>query len=261
MTRFCIICNKKHGFFYRNPICKHCISTKYEVWFVSQKILQLPNCSDDEIRELVLFGSEKVVVLYNKLLEEYISDNLMTKEEILALERVSRLLTLSPRQTQHDKVILPHKVKNHINENNYLPSVNKDYFEQVDMKLRDDENYFCSGPCNLYELGRQSEYIRGSRGVSVFGVRGIGRVQGQRVSHTVQRFKSKGDFVMTDKRFYYMPNTYGMTIKLDILKIVKYDYDDDFLIIYKPRRQKPYLLSMGIGNIKICKIGMDFIFE
>ena len=66
---------------------------------------------------------------------------------------------------------------------------------------------------------------------------------------------------MTDKRFYYIPNTYGSVIKLDILKIIKYDYDDEFLVIYKPGRQKPYLLAMSIGNIKICKIGMDFIFE
>jgi len=261
MTRFCIICNKKHSFFYRKSICKHCISTKYDVWFVSQKILQLPNCSDDIIKELILFGNENVLVLYNKLLKEYISDNLMTENEILALERVSRLLVLSPQQTQHDNVILPHKVKNFIDKNNVLPSVNKDYFEQIDMKLRDNENYFCSGSCTLYELGRQSQYVRGSRGVSIFGVSGIGRVQGQRVSHTVQRLKSNGRFIMTDKRFYYMPNNYGSVIKLDILKIVKYDYDNKFLIIYKPGRQKPYLLSMSIGNIKICKIGIDFIFE
>lgn len=261
MARFCILCKQKLGFFYRKPICKHCISTKYDVWFNYPKILQLPNCTDNEIKELVLFGNEKMVVLYNKLLVEYTSDDLMTGGEIIALERVSKLMRLTPSQTQHDNVILPHKVKNHINENNKLPIVNEDDFKKINMNLQNDEEYFCSGLCDLYELGKQSEYIRGSRGVSIFGVSGIGRVQGQRVSHTVQRLKSKGNFVMTNKRFYYVPNTYGSVIKLDILKIVKYDYDDEFLIIYKPGRQKPYLIFMDIGNIKICKIAMDFIFR
>ncbi len=259
MARFCKICNKKLSFFYRKPICKHCISTKYDMWLVDQKILELPNRSDDDITQLTTFGVEKILPLYYKLLEEYISDNLMTEDEIIALERVSRLLKLTPQQSKHDEIILPHKVKNYINENNELPTVNEDSFKQMNMRLSDDEEYFCSGSCDLYELGKQSEYVRGSRGVSIFGVSGIGRVQGQRVSHTVQRLKSKGDFVMTNKRFYYMPNAYGSVIKLDILKIVKYDYDDEFLIIYKSGRQKPHLFFMSIGMIKVCKIGIDFI--
>ena len=261
MAKFCKICEQKLGFLYRKSICKHCISTKYDVWLIGNKILELPNRSDDEIIQLTAFGVEKILPLYYKLLEEYISDNLMTEDEIIALERVSRLLELSPQQNKHDEIILPHKVKNYIDKNNELPTVNQDNFEKMNMRLIDDEKYFCSGTCHLYELGKQSEYVAGSRGVSIFGVRGIGRVQGQRVSHTVQRLKSEGDFVMTDKRFYYMPNAYGSVIKLDILKIIKYDYDDEFLIIYKSGRQKPHLFFMSIGDIKICKIGMDFICE
>lgn len=261
MARFCKLCNQKLSFFYRKPICKHCVSTKYDVWFTKKKILELPNSSDEEITQLTTFGIEKILPLYYKLLEEYISDNLMTEDEIIALDRVSRLLKLTPLQSKHDEIILPHKIQNYINENDTLPVVSADHFKQMNMRISDDEKYFCCGFCHLYELGKQSEYIRGSRGVSVFGVRGIGRVEGQRVSHTVQRLKSKGDFVMTDKRFYYMPNTYGSVIKLDVLKIIKYDYDDEFLIIYKSGRQKPYLFFMNIGDIKICKIGMDFICE
>ena len=97
MARFCKICKQKLGFFYRKPICKHCISTKYNVWFINKKILDLPNKSDAEIIQLVTFGTEKILPLYYKLLEEYISDNLMTEDEIIALDRVSRLLKLTPR--------------------------------------------------------------------------------------------------------------------------------------------------------------------
>lgn len=260
MARFCNICKTKLGFFYRKPICKHCTITKYDVWYVGKKILELPNLSDDEIIQLKKFGIEKFIPLYDKLLEEYTSDNIMTEDEIIALERVSRLFNLSPKQNKHDEVILPHKVKNFIDDHNELPTVNKDHFKQMNMKLSDDENYFCSGLCNLYELRKESSYIAGSRGMSLYGFK-VGRVQGQRVSHTVQRQKSIGNFVMTNKRLYYMPNTYDSVIKLDISKIIKYDYDDEFLIIYKHGRQKPHLFFMNEGDIKICKIGMDFINE
>ena len=260
MAKFCSICETKLGFFYRKPICKHCISTKYDVWYVGGKILELPNLSDDKIIQLKKFGIEKFIPLYEKLLEEYTSDNIMTEDEIIALDRVSRLFNLSPKQTKHDEVILPHKVKNYIDNNHEFPTVNEDHFKQMNMKLSDDEKYFCSGYCHLYELGKESKYIAGSRGVSLYGFK-VGRVAGQRVSHTVQRLKTKGDFVMTDKRFYYMPNTYGSVIKLDILKIIKYDYNDEFLIIYKHGRQKPHLFLMGEGDMKICKIGMDYIQE
>lgn len=259
MARFCKICEQKLGFFYRHPICKHCISTKYDIWLIGKKILELPNKSDDEIKQIKLFGTEKFTPLYHNLLEEYTSDGIMTEDEIFALERVSRLFNLSSNQSKEYSIILPHKVKNHIEDADELPIVDADYFKQMNMQLSADEKYFCSGICNLYELGRQSTYVRGSRGVTVFGFRGIGRVEGQRVSSTVKRQKSEGKFVMTDKRFYYMPNTYDSVIKLDILKIIKYDYDDEFLVIYKPNRQKPHLFHMSEGNIKICKIGMDFI--
>lgn len=260
MGRFCIICESKLGFLYRKPICKDCISTKYDIWFIGKKILELPNLSDDKIIELKKFDMEKFLPLYYKLLEEYTSDNIMTEDEINALDRVSKLFNLSPEQNKHDEIILPHKVKNYIDNNGGLPTVNQDHFNQMNMKLSDNEEYFCSGYCHLYELGKESGYIAGSRGVSVYGFK-VGRVQGQRVSHTVQRLKSKGDFVMTNKRFYYMPNTYGSVIKLDILKIIKYDYHDEFLIIYKHGRQKPHLFLMSEGDMKICKIGMDYVHE
>lgn len=259
MARFCRMCGQKLGFFYRKTICKHCVITKYDSWLIGKKILELPNKSDNEIIELILFGYEKYIPLYHKLLEECTSDGIMTEDEIIALERVYRLFKLPPNQSKQYSVILPHKVKNYIEDNDEFPTVNDDHFKQMNMQLNNDEKYFCSGPCNLYELGKQSHYERGSRGVTVFGFRGVGRVEGQRVSRTIKRLKTQGDFVMTDKRFYYMPNTYGSVIKLDILKIIKYDYDDEFLVIYKPNRQKPHLFFMSEGNIKICKIGIDFI--
>jgi len=259
MARYCKVCKQKLSFFYRKPICKHCITTKYDIWFLNKKILELPKRTDQEILQLTLFGYEKYIPIYHKLLKEYTSDGVMPEYQINDVERIYKLFKLPPNQSQEFSVILPHKVRNSIVKNGILPIVDKEYFDNMDIQLGSDEKFFCAGFCNLYELGRQSTYVRGSRGVTVFGFRGVGRVEGQRVSHTVQRLKTQGDFVMTDKRFYYIPNTHGSIIKLDISKIIKFDYDDEFLVVYKPNRQKPHLFKMSEGNIKICKLGLDFI--
>jgi len=260
LARFCSICENKLSFFHRAKICQHCQVTKFDAYFNKEKILKLPHLSDDELDKLKNFGILKTLKLYNRLLEAYLEDQIMTEEEIANLKKISSAFSLSTTQSQEGTVIRPHKIQNFITKYQKLPELGVEYFEDLNINLKENEKLFDSGSANLYERRAVSQYIRGSRGVTVFGIRGIGRVQGQRVSHKEARIKSEGSYVITDKAFYYIPNMYGSMIKLKIDKILKYDYNDEFLYIFKHGRQNPYLFHMNFGDIKICVIGLNFIF-
>ena len=257
MARYCLLCDKKLSFFYRKPICKDCVETKYNHFFIRENILTLPDLPTPQLEELKKFGSDKILTLYETLLEKYTSDNIMTETEIANLEKVSNFFGITAEENKHDDVILPHKVKNYLDKHGHLPSVNSDMFESFNLHFNGEELYNC-GYCSLYALKSYSRYIPGSRGVSVYGFK-VGRVQGQRVSETLPAPKSEGKFVMTDKGFYYIPNTYGNMVKLPYNKIINYGGDDEFLHIYKNGRQSPYLFFMSLGNIKISLLGLDYL--
>lgn len=91
-----------------------------------------PKLDEKELSELKKFGKERTVSLYDKLLEEYTADNIMTEEEIANLEKISNSFELTPEETKHDIIIYPHKIKNYINENNKLPTL--DYVDSKNLE-------------------------------------------------------------------------------------------------------------------------------
>lgn len=260
MAKHCLICDSKLGIFYRKDVCKQCLEEKYDKFFTDNSILLLPKLEQKELDDLKKFGKERIVSLYDKLLEVYTSDNIMTKEEISNLEKISKDFELTPDETKHDIIIYPHKVKNYINENNKLPTLDHDQFKEWGIRIQDDEEYYSSGFANLYEMKAHSKYIPGSRGVSIYGFK-VGRVQGQRISEQLPMQKSTGKYVITNKRFYYVSDSYGKMTKIDLKKIMSFDSDPDFLIINTHTRQKPYLFRMSLTNIKTSLIGLDFLLN
>lgn len=233
---------------------------KFDKFFTDDSILTLPNLDEKKLVELKKFGKERIISLYDKLLEEYTSDNIMTEEEITNLEKVSKPFELTPDETKHDIIIYPHKIKNYIDKNNSLPTLDYDRFKEFGIRIQDDEEYYSSGVSNLYEMKSHSKYIAGSRGVSIYGFK-VGRVQGQRISEQLPVQKSTGKYVLTNKRFYYVSDSYGKMTKIDLKKIMSYDSDPDFLIINTHTRQKPYLFQMSLTNIKTTLIGLDFLLD
>lgn len=260
MAKYCNVCNSKLGFFYRNDVCKQCLETKFDNFFKKDAILLLPKLNKHELEEIKKFGKERIVSLYDKLLEEYTSDNIMTEDEILDLENISKSFGLTVKETKHDEIIYSHKVKNLIDKNGELPALDYDQFEEWGIKIQNDEKYYSSGFANLYEMKAHSRYIQGSRGVSVYGFK-IGRVEGKRISEQLPVQKSTGKYIITDKRFYYVSDSYGKITKIDMKKIMSFDYDPDFLIINTHTRQKPYLFQMSVVYIKTSMIGLDFILN
>lgn len=260
MAKHCNVCGSKLGFLYRKDVCKQCLEEKFDTFFTPDAILLLAKLEEKELAELKKFGKERIVSLYDKLLEEYTSDNIMTEEEITNLEKISKSFELTPEETKHDIIIYPHKIKNYINENNKLPTLDHERFEGWGIRIQKDEEYYSSGFCNLYEMKAHSTYIPGSRGVSIYGFK-VGRVQGQRISEQVPAQKSAGKYILTHKRFYYVSDSYGKMTKIDLKKIMSYDSDPDFLIINTHTRQKPYLFEMSLSNIKTTLIGLDFLLD
>jgi len=260
MARHCNVCETKLGFIYRKDVCKHCLEVKYDKFFTRDAILILPKLEEKELDELKKFGKERMVSLYDKLLEEYTLDNIMTEEEISNLEKISKSFELTPEETKHDEIIYPHKIKNYINKNNKLPTLNYDKFKEWGIRIQDDEEYYSSGISNLYEMKAHSRYIAGSRGVSIYGFK-VGRVQGQRISEQLPVQKSTGKYILTHKRFYYVSDSYGKMTKIDLKKIMSYDSDPDFIIINTHTRQKPYLFQMPLTDIKTTLIGLDFLLD
>jgi len=258
--RYCIVCNSKLGIFYGKDVCKQCLEKKYNKFFLNDAILSLPKLDESELRELKKFGKARIISLYDKLLEEYTSDNIMTEEEIANLEKISKLFELTPEETKHDTIIYPHKIKNYINQNNTLPRLDYDGFKESGIRIQDDEEYYSFGISNFYEMKAHSRYIPGSRGVSIYGFR-VGRVAGQRISEQLPVQKSTGQYIMTNKRFYYVSDAYGEMTKIDLKKIMSYDADPEFIIINTHTRQKPYLFRMSLINIKTTLIGLDFLLN
>ena len=259
MAKQCHVCDSKLGILYRKDVCKQCLE-KFDRFFTDDSILTLSNLDEKELVDLKKFGKERTISLYDKLLEEYTSDNIMTEEEITNLEKVSKPFELSPEETKHDIIIYPHKIKNYINKNNHLPTLDSDRFKEFGIRIQDDEEYYSSGFSNLYEMKAHSKYIAGSRGVSIYGFK-VGRVQGQRISEQLPAQKSTGKYVLTNKRFYYVSDTYGKMTKIDLKKIMSYDSDPDFLIINTHTRQKPHLFQMSLTDIKTTLIGLDFLLD
>ena len=238
MVKQCNMCETKLGFLYRKDVCKQCLETKFDRFFTQNEILILVKLEQNELEELKKLGKERIVSLYERLLEEYTSDNIMTEEEITNLEKISKVFELTPDETKHDEIIYPHKIKNYINENDRLPILDEDRFNGWGIKLQKDEEYYSSGFANLYEMKAHSKYILGSRGVSVFGFK-VGRVQGQRISEQLPVQKSTGKYIITNKRVYYVSDSYGKMTKIDLKKIMSFESDPDFIIINTHTRQKP----------------------
>ena len=260
MAKHCKVCDSKLGMFYRKDVCKQCLEVKYDKFFTKDVILSLPKLDEKELDELKKFGKERIISLYDKLLEEYTSDNIMTEEEITNLEKISKSFELTPEETKHDIIIYPHKIKNHINKNNKLPTLNYDRFKESGIKIQNDEEYYSFGISSLYEMKAHSTYIPGSRGVSIYGFK-VGRVPGQRISEQRPVQKSTGKYIVTNKRFYYVSDSYGQMTKIDLKKIMSYDSDPDFIIINTHTRQKPYLFQMSLTDIKTTLIGLDFLLN
>lgn len=260
MAKHCNVCDSKLGFLYRKDVCKQCLELKYNRFFTKDAILLLSKLEENELNELKKFGKERMISLYDKLLEEYTSDNIMTEQEIADLEKISKSFELTPEETKHDTIIYPHKVKNYINANNALPTLNHDRFKEWEIRIQEDEEYYSSGFANLYEMKAHSKYIPGSRGVSIYGFK-VGRVQGQRISEQLPVQKSTGKYIITHKRFYYVSDSYGKLTKIDLKKIMSFESDPDFLIINTHTRQKPYLFRMSLTDIKTSLIGLDFLLN
>lgn len=155
------------------------------------------------------------ITLYGKRATE---DDIMTEEEIVNLEKILKSFELTQEETKHDIVIYPHKLKNYITENDKLPTLNEDTFKKFGIRIQNDEEYFSCGISNLYEMKAYSRYIPGSRGVSIYGFK-VGRVQGQRISEQLPVQKSTGKYIMTNKRFYYVSDSYGKMTKIDLKKL------------------------------------------
>ena len=260
MAKHCKVCETKLGVLYRKDICKQCLEIKFDRFFVKDVIHLLPKLDEKELGELKKFGKERIISLYDKLLVEYTSDNIMTEEEISNLEKISKFFELTPDETKHDIVIYPHKIKNYIDQNGTLPILNHDEFKEWGIRLQKDEEYYSSGFSNLYEMKSHSKYIPGSRGVSIYGFK-VGRVQGQRISEQLPVQKSSGKYVITNKRFYYISDSYEKLTKIDLIKIMSYDSDPDFIIINTHTRQKPFLFRMSLTDIKTSLIGLDFLLN
>ena len=257
MARYCTICNNKLGIFHRQPICSHCTKTKYSDFFIDTNIKTLPDLPNKELDDIKKFNIEKITSLYDKLLEYYTDDNIMTETEITNLAKISNHFNLTSEQNRHDDTILPHKVKNHLNKNGHLPKINNELFIEFNLNF-DKENLYNCGYCELYTMKSYSRYVPGYRGVSIYGFK-VGRVPGQRVSEKLPTKKSGGKFIITDKGFYYVPSDYGNMVKIPHNKILNCGGDEKFLHIYKNGRQSPYLFAMTLGNIKINLLGLDVL--
>lgn len=195
MAKQCEVCDSKLGIFYRKDVCKQCLE-KFDEFFTDDSILTLPNLDEKELVELKKFGKERIVSLYDKLLEEYTSDNIMTEEEITNLEKVSKPFELTPDETKHDIIIYPHKIKNYIDKNNRLPTLDFDRFKEFGIRIQDDEEYYSSGVSNLYEMKAHSKYIAGSRGVSIYGF----KVEGYKVKEFLSNYLCKNQLGNTSLR-------------------------------------------------------------
>ena len=110
MVKQCNMCETKLGFLYRKDVCKQCLETKFDRFFTQNEILILVKLEQNELEELKKLGKERIVSLYERLLEEYTSDNIMTEEEITNLEKISKVFELTPDETKHDEIIYPHKI-------------------------------------------------------------------------------------------------------------------------------------------------------
>ena len=258
MGKQCKVCNVKLGMFYRKNICKNCLDEVYGKFLTKNSLLSLPKLDKEKLDELKKFGKEKIIMLYDKLLEEYTSDNIMTKEEITNLEILSKSFELTQQESKYNTVIYFHELKNDIEKNKKLPKLNYTKFKEDKIKIQNDEEFYSYGISSLYEMKAHSKYVSGSRGVNVFGFK-VGRVQGKRVSELLPSQKSTGKFVITNKRFYYVSDSYAEMTKIDFKKIMSYDSDPEFIILNTHTRQKPYLFKMHISDIKTTLLGLDFL--
>ena len=260
MARRCIVCNVKSGMFYRKNACKNCLDNVYGKFLKKDFLLSLPKLDKEKLDELKKFGKERIIVLYDNLLEEYTSDNIMTKEEITNLETLSKSFELTQKESKYNTVIYLHELKNYIEKNKKLPKLNYGEFKEDRIKIQNDEEFYSYGVSSLYEMKSHSKYVSGSRGVNVFGFK-VGRVQGKRISELLPTPKSTGKFVITNKRFYYVSDSYAEMTKIDLKKIMSYDSDPEFIILNTHTRQKPYLFKMHISDIKTTLLGLDFLLS
>ncbi len=254
MTRHCSICKIKLSFFYRKHICKDCQSTKYNPYLIGDNISKLPDLINEELTKLAQFGYMDCLHLYNLLFKFYVKNQRLSANQIESLRKISNVWSIEDRTLVYEERNKQEEIRNReiqklkdikdiIKKSNILPKINEDYFDQLKFSLSKNEKYFISGNTNYHQRQILSSY----------------QSFGERITKKGSKLKSKGDFVMSWDKFYYIPKFDGNLITIDLSKIIKYDIDGNFLRIRKEGREKAYLFQMNSYLLEICKMGLDFL--
>lgn len=260
MARHCIICEIKLSFFYRKSICEHCQETKYNYYLIGDNILKLVELDDNQLTKLAQFGHSDCLYLYESLFQRYLENHRLTKERIKFLRKISSIFSVNDKTIRYERendleeeeikakkelqeVIS--KIRNEIKNNNKLPEINKEHFEQLKFPLSKNEEYFISGHTAFHEIEIISNYQSG----------------GERFTERGKKLKSTGNFILTSNTFHYIPFREGRSLKIDLSKIIKYYSEGGWLSIRKDGRGKAYWFKMNSMLVPVCIIGLDFLFE
>lgn len=260
MARHCKICEIKLSFLYRKPICKHCYETKYNFYLIGDNISKLAELDDDQLTKLSKFPNFDCLHLYNLLFKKYLKNERLTKEQIKSLRKISIKLSLEDKTLRYERENdledkrnkekkeleeVKNKIRNEIKNNNKLPKINIEYFEQLKFPLSKKEEYFIAGHAAFHEIQIVSSY----------------QSYGERITEKGKKLKSKGNFILTSDTFHYIPFNEGRSLKINLSKIIKYYADGDWLIIRKDDRGKAYWFKMNSMMVPVCIMGLDFLFS
>lgn len=259
MSKQCVMCDEKMGFFSRGDLCKNCAPHFSEWSSIKENITTLPTLNDQQLESLRKFGKVPLTKLYDQLYYNLESDKELDGNELATLKKVQDRFSLSNVDIKYVDRILPYIYVNKLRRTGVLPVVDPTNIVGTPILLKNNEVVHLSCPATLKEIRVVNlGYAGGSHGYSIRIAKGISYRVGSYRGHALKEERwvpiSSGHLVITNQRIMLVPSAGGKQVNVALDKINFYRCYANGLQMYKEGREKGFFFDMEYGYIEIAGI-------
>lgn len=261
----CALCGARLSPLSSSKYCRRCYSRiKAQLPEVQQKIIQAKSIDDNASQIIKKLSKKDAIKLFEDVYQEFMKDSELDDSEVLVLEKIQDLASLSKEEIKYDQRILFYLIFSWAKQNNKLPRMAIRNIDLDDVVLGENEDLHFGALATFYELRKSRKGYRGGMGgASVELSKGFALQIGAHGGEIEEEYylveSSSGVLLITNQRLLLLPREGKRLVNLPLDKIVYYRCYRNGLEIFRDN-EKAYFFKMKFYEAKIFYFCLRVLF-